>query len=206
MSTIAIVGGGVAGLSVAHEIRRRAPGVGLVVVEPRERAGGNVRTEVVDGYTCEWGAVGFLDNAPDTLRVAREVGLGPRLLPSRDAARRRYIFRRGTLHEVPVSPLAFLKTPLVSARAKARLLAEPFAAGPPAGDESIAGFAARRIGAEAASIMVDSMVSGIYAGEWRRPSRAMRSEARQSSTRSRTFQATMMMDRSSSVPITGPAP
>ncbi len=165
MSTVAVVGGGVAGLSVAHELRKRAPALDVVVLEPRERAGGNVRTEVYDGYTCEWGAVGFLDNAPDTLRLVREVGLEPRLLPSSDAARRRYIYRKGTLHEVPTSPQSFLTSPLISARAKARLLGEPFAGGPRVADESIASFAARRIGREAAAIMIDSMVSGIYAGD-----------------------------------------
>jgi oxygen-dependent protoporphyrinogen oxidase len=166
MSTVAIIGAGVAGLSVAHEIRKRAPHVGLIVLEPRERTGGNVRTEICDGYTCEWGAVGFLDNAPATLQLVREVGLEPRLLPSRDSARRRYIYRSGRLHEVPASPLAFLTSSLLSARAKARLLGEPFASGPGDDpDESIASFAARRIGAEAAAVMVDSMVSGIYAGD-----------------------------------------
>lgn len=165
MSTVAIVGAGVAGLSVAHEIRKRAAALDVVVLEPRERAGGNVRTEVYEGYTCEWGAVGFLDNAPDTLRLVREVGLGPRLLPSNDSARRRYIYRTGRLHQVPTSPPAFLMSPLLSARAKARLLAEPLAGGPRVADESIASFASRRIGAEAAAVMIDSMVSGIYAGD-----------------------------------------
>ncbi len=165
MSTVAIIGAGVAGLSVAHEIRTRAPGLDLIVLEPRERTGGNVRTEIYDGYTCEWGAVGFLDNAPDTLRLVREIGLEPRLLPSSDTARRRYIYRNGRLHEVPTSPASFLTSPLISARAKARLLGEPFAGGPRVADESIASFAARRIGPEAAAIMIDSMVSGIYAGD-----------------------------------------
>ena len=165
MSTVAVVGAGVAGLSVAHEVRKRAPGLDVIVLEPRERTGGNVRTEVCEGYTCEWGAVGFLDNAPDTLRLVREIGLEPRLLPSRDTARRRYIYRKGRLIEVPTSPVSFLTSPLISARAKVRLLAEPFARGTEVADESIASFAARRIGREAAAIMIDSMVSGIYAGD-----------------------------------------
>ena len=66
---------------------------------------------------------------------------------------------------MPTSPGAFLKTRLLSLRAKLRLLFEPFAGGPPEGDESIHDFAARRIGSEAASVMVGSMVSGIFAGD-----------------------------------------
>lgn len=165
MSRIVIAGAGIAGLSVAHAIRRRDPRADVAVIEAGERPGGNIRTEVIGGYVCEWGADGFLDNAPATLQLVREVGLEGRLLPSNDAARRRFIYRSGRLHEVPLSPGAFLKTRLLSTRGKARIVWEPFAATRPEGDESIHAFAARRIGQEAASIMVDSMVSGIFAGD-----------------------------------------
>jgi protoporphyrinogen/coproporphyrinogen III oxidase len=167
VSRIAIAGGGIAGLSIAHAIRERDPAADVVVLVDQPRVGGNIRTEVIDGYTCEWGPDGFLDNAPATLRLAEAVGLGPRLLPSNDAARRRYIFRGDRLHEVPVSPLAFVRSGLLSLGGKARLLREPFAPRREEEDESIHAFAARRIGEEAASVLVDSMVSGIFAGDAR---------------------------------------
>ena len=165
MSRIVVAGGGVTGLSIAHAIRQRDPQADVVVVEGNARPGGNVKTEMVDGYLCEWGADGFLDNAPDTLRVVREVGLEDRLLPSRDTARRRFIYSNGTLHEVPVSSLAFLRSGLLSPAGRARILWEPFARRRPEGDETIHDFAARRIGEQAASVMIDSMVSGIFAGD-----------------------------------------
>ena len=165
MKRIAIIGGGIAGLSIAWKIHQRDPEASVVVLERSAQAGGNIRTEQVDGYTCESGPDGFLDNAPATLQLAREVGLGHRLLPSSDSARRRFIFRRGRLHEVPVSPLAFAKTRLLSARGKLRLMCEPFGRRPPSGDESIHDFASRRIGTEAASVLVGSMVSGVFAGD-----------------------------------------
>jgi protoporphyrinogen/coproporphyrinogen III oxidase len=164
---VVIAGGGIAGLSIAHALRARDLSADVVVLVDQPRVGGNIRTDVVDGYTCEWGPDGFLDNAPATLRLAEAVGLGPRLLPSSDAARRRFIFRGDRLHEVPVSPLAFLRSGLLSLGGKARLLREPFAPRRVEEDESIHGFAARRIGEEAASVLVDSMVSGIFAGDAR---------------------------------------
>lgn len=167
MNRIVVAGAGVTGLSIAHAIRQRDPDVQVVVVEGGSQPGGNVKTEVVDGYLCEWGADGFLDNAPDTLRLVREIGLDDRLLPSNDSARRRFIYRRGSLHEVPVSPLAFLRSGLLSPLGKARIAWEPFARRRPEGDETIYDFAARRIGAEAATVMIDSMVSGIFAGDAR---------------------------------------
>lgn len=165
MSRVAIVGGGIAGLSIAHELRKSAPDVDVVVLERSERTGGNIRTAEIDGYRCECGPDGFLDNAPDTLRLVREVGLDDRLLPSSDAARRRFIFRRGRLHEVPLSPARFATSSLLSAAGKVRVLCEPFAQRPADDDESIYDFAARRIGQEAAEAMIDPMVSGIFAGD-----------------------------------------
>ena len=127
MKSIAIVGAGIAGLSIAHAIRK------------------------------------LLDNAPETLALARAVGVEHRLLPSSNAARRRFIYRHGRLNEVPTSPVAFLSSPLLSVAAKARIFGEPFARSRPESDETIFDFAARRIGTEAASAMIDSMVSGIFA-------------------------------------------
>lgn len=164
---IAIVGGGIAGLSIAHALRQRDPGASVTLIERSDRVGGNIRTETIDGYVCEWGPDGFLDNAPDTLALARVVGLESKLRPSSDEARRRFIFRQGRLHEVPAAPLAFLRTPLLSAGAKLRILGEPFARPRPEADETIFDFAARRIGTEPAAVLIDSMVSGIFAGDAR---------------------------------------
>ena len=167
MTRVVIAGAGVAGLSIALAIRKADPRIEVVVLERAARPGGNIRTEHAGGYACEWGPDGFLDNAPDTLRLVDEVGLGSRMLPSNDAARRRFIFRNGRLAEVPTSPPALVASPLLSVGAKARLVCEPFARKRPAAEESIHEFAARRIGREAADILVGSMVSGIFAGDAR---------------------------------------
>lgn len=165
MTRIVIVGGGIAGLSTAWALRWRDPGAHLLVLERGPRTGGNIRTEHVDGYTCEGGPDGFLDSAPDTLRLVRQIGLERRLLPSRDAARKRYIFRKGRLHQVPLSPQEMIRSPLLSPTGKLRLLCEPFSRRAADADESIHDFAARHIGEEAATVLVESMVSGIFAGD-----------------------------------------
>ncbi len=167
MKRIVVAGGGISGLAIAWAIRKREPRADVRVLERSTRTGGNIRTEQVDGYICEAGPDGFLDNAPDTLQLVRALGLEARLLPSDDAARRRFIYLNGALREVPVSPGAFLKTPLLSLPGKLRVACEPFAPRPADAEESIYEFAARRIGQEAASILVDSMVSGIFAGDSR---------------------------------------
>jgi oxygen-dependent protoporphyrinogen oxidase len=162
---VAVVGGGIAGLAVAHALRRRAPEAEVTVFEAAARAGGNIRSERVDGDLCEWGPHGFLDNARETLDLVGELGLAERVHRSDDRARRRFVFRNGRLHELPAGPGAFLASGLLSWRAKLRLAAEPWARSRPEGDETIHAFAARRIGGEAADVLVDSMVSGVFAGD-----------------------------------------
>ena len=165
MTRVAIVGGGIAGLATAHALRTQAPEAEVMVLEAGDRVGGHIRSESIDGYLCEAGPDGFLDNAPSTLAFVDELGLASRLMPSRDEARRRFIFRGGRLHEVPLSPAAFVASGLLSLPGKLRVFAEPLSARAPRHDETILAFAERHMGREAAHVLVGSMVSGIFAGD-----------------------------------------
>jgi oxygen-dependent protoporphyrinogen oxidase len=162
---IVIIGGGIAGLSIAWAIRKRHPAVDLVLLERGAQTGGNIRTECIDGFVCESGPDGFMDSAPATMALVREIGLESRLLPSNDSARRRYLFSNGRLSAVPTSPGTFLTTPLLSTHGKLRVLCEPIASASSEEDESILAFATRRIGNEAATQFVDPMVSGVFGGD-----------------------------------------
>jgi len=191
-----VIGGGVAGLSVAWrlladpEIGARTPtapsfleldapalasvraGLQVTVLERASRLGGNIRCERDRGFLVEWGPNGFLDNAPETPRLCRALGISHRLLPAADAAARRFLFVRGRLHALPASPAAFFASPILSWRGRLRVLGEPFVPPRPSERESVYDFAARRIGREAASTLVDAMVSGVYGGDARRLSLA----------------------------------
>lgn len=171
MSDVAIIGAGITGLALADALEGAAGEEGtarVIVLERNDRVGGNIRTERIDDYVCERGPNGFLDNAPATLALVRRLGLEDRLQVSSEAARRRFIFARGRLHEVPVSPIPFLRSGLLSWRGKLRVACEPFAAGPPETEETVYDFAARRVGREAADMLVDPMVSGIFGGDAQR--------------------------------------
>lgn len=173
MKRVVVVGGGIAGLAVALRIRDGGAdlpgGVDVRVLEAGDRPGGNLRTDRFDGWTVEWGPNGFLDNVPSTLELVSRLGLEDRLVRADEAAARRFLYRNGRLHEVPTGPASFLRSPLLSPRGRLRVLGEPFASGRPEGvDETVHGFAARRIGAEAADILVDAMVSGVFAGDARK--------------------------------------
>lgn len=162
---IAIVGGGIAGLSLGSVLKRRlGPDQPIVVFERASRPGGNIRTDEIDGFLVEWGPNGFLDNVPETFRLVEALALNDRIVRSSDRARRRFIYRAGRLHEVPGGPIAFTTTRLLSTLGKLRIASEPWARPSIDSDETIHAFATRRIGREAADALVDPMVSGIWAG------------------------------------------
>lgn len=170
MKQVAVVGGGISGLAIAHALLRQSSSsapLEVVVLEASDRPGGHVRTERVDGFLCEHGPNGFLDSAPDTLDIIRAVGLESRLLSSEDAARRRFIFRRGRLREVPASPAALLSTGLLSPTGRLRCLLEPLVRRADLADETIHAFATRRFGREAADVLADALVSGVFGGDAR---------------------------------------
>jgi oxygen-dependent protoporphyrinogen oxidase len=170
--TVAVIGAGVSGLTLAYELQqysRHPPdGVQAICLEASNRAGGNIRTHKEAGYTCEWGPNGYLDNVPATPALVRRLGLAEQLQQADAQAAIRYIYRAGALREAPAGAGAFLKSGILSPLGKLRLLWEPFAGKRPAeGDESVFDFAARRIGAEAAEVLVGAMVNGVYAGNVR---------------------------------------
>jgi oxygen-dependent protoporphyrinogen oxidase len=166
VARVAVIGAGLAGLACAHRLLTSSHDV--VVVEACDRVGGYLGTSrEAGGYLVESGPNGFLDNAPDTLALVRELDLTAELLPSHDEARRRFVFRDGRLRLLPGTPGAFLRSDVLSTGAKLRIACEPFAQRRPPGDETIHAFASRRLGAEAADMLVDPMVSGIFAGDAR---------------------------------------
>ncbi|HEY7326362.1 MAG TPA: protoporphyrinogen oxidase [Gemmataceae bacterium] len=167
MPRVVIVGGGISGLALAHRLEQRAPNVEVIVLEQAARLGGTIGTERRDGFQVEIGPNGFLDNKPFALALCRDLGLGERLIPASEAARRnRYLFLGGRLHLLPNSLLSFLTSDAISWRTRFFLLAERFRLPRRhGGDESIDVFVRRRFGREAAETLADAFVTGIYAGD-----------------------------------------
>ena len=171
-SRVIVIGGGIAGLSAAvtlrAEARRRGAPLNLTLIERERRPGGHARTLDADGFLVEAGPNGFLNREPETLALIDSLNLSAHVITANPTAARRFIVRDGRLCEVPASPVTLLKTRALSWRGKARLLAEPWATGPPSTEETVYEFACRRIGKEAADVLVDTAVSGISAGDSRR--------------------------------------
>ena len=166
MHNVLVVGGGLSGLTVAYRLGSAAC---VAVFEAGDRPGGNLRTTTsAGGFRVEWGPNGFLDGKPSTLQLCRDLGLGGQLLAASEGSRtNRYVYWNGAVEKLPGGPLGLLTTPLLSLRGKLELLAEPLRrrAKPGSPDESVRAFATRRLGREAALVMMDALVAGVHAAD-----------------------------------------
>jgi oxygen-dependent protoporphyrinogen oxidase len=176
MTRIAIVGGGISGLSAAHtlESQRRAGAVQYVLYESSQQLGGVLRTEHIQGCVVEAGPDSFLTEKPWAAELCRELGLGDQLIGSNDADRKTYILVRGRLIPMPdglmfLVPTKILPTglsPLFSWMTKLRMALELFHPPRPAAeDESVAQMVERHYGAEMVDRLADPLLSGVYGGE-----------------------------------------
>jgi oxygen-dependent protoporphyrinogen oxidase len=160
----AVVGAGAAGLATALALHRA--GVDVVLVEASPRPGGVMQTEEIRGHRVERGPNTCLVRGP-ALAFLREVGLENELVPASPRRGLRFVFHEGRLEPAPMGPLAFVRSPLLTARGKLRLLGEPWIRRGDARGESATEFVARRFGPEAAEKLLAPALTGIYAGDER---------------------------------------
>ena len=161
---VVIIGGGISGLAALHFLKTRHASKNVFLLEADTRLGGTIGTDNIDGYSFDWGPNGFLDREPLTLQLCHELGLDNILERAGKNVSRRFIMRGGRLREIPMSPLKFMKSDILSIPGRLRLLREPFASVSKEEDETIYDFVVRRIGREAADYLVQPMVSGVYGG------------------------------------------
>ena len=176
MKRIAIIGGGVSGLSAAYSLeKQQKKGVELsyVLFEGSSRLGGVIATERVDDFVIEAGPDSFLTEKPWATDLCRELGLGDQLIASNDAERRTYILLNGRLVTLPDGlmfmvptnfPAVFFSS-LFSWPTKFRFLREWFYRPAPDLPESTAAeFVERHYGREMVERVADPLLSGVYGG------------------------------------------
>jgi len=177
MKRIAIIGGGISGLSAAHTIEeKRQSGVNVeyVLFESSPRLGGVMVTDRVDGCLVEAGPDSFLTEKPWASDLCRKIGLGDQLIGSNDAKRKTYIVKKnklrvmpdGLMFMVPTKIVPTVFSPLFSLRTKLRMAIEWFH--PPhkaEEDETVAQMVERHYGHEMVEMLADPLLSGVYGGE-----------------------------------------
>ena len=167
---VVVVGGGIAGLAAALELRRQAPAeVSITVLEAAPRLGGKLRTADVEGVAVEEGAEAFLVRRPEARRLAESVGLAGELVgPATLAAS---LWSRGRLRPLPARTVLGVPTQLrtlpgvISGYGLGRAaLDRVLPRTPPGDDVSVGRYVAARLGREVVDRLVDPLLGGVYAG------------------------------------------
>lgn len=189
MTRIAIIGGGISGLTVAYELekaRRAGAALDWQLFEAANRFGGTLETTHIAApegeYIFEGGPDGWVTEKPWARELASELGLAHELIVSNDATRKTYIYLDGQLQVIPdgmrlmvPEELSALQgSPLFSASAKEAyadevLHAEKLKAESPlldaTHDESVASFVLRHFGPEVLSKLAAPLLSGVFGGD-----------------------------------------
>jgi oxygen-dependent protoporphyrinogen oxidase len=176
--TVAVIGGGIAGLAAAHRLSEIASQVSVTLFEATGRLGGVLATESRDDYLIEHSADMFVTQPSWAVDLCGRIGLGDELISTDDRYRKAFVVRRGKLVAVPagfalMQPARLwpvVKSPILSWRGKLRLALEYFLprrqhSTGATNDESLASFARRRLGREAYQRLVQPLVGGIYTAD-----------------------------------------
>lgn len=168
-SDVAIVGGGITGLTAAYALTRA--GRSVAVFEASARAGGLIRTERTDGFVIEAGPDSILASKPAGLDLVRELGLSSEIIhvrtPGAFVLRGRRLFRlpSHSLLGLPLSRRALMVYQLLPRQARLRLAREPHVPRrTSADDESVASFFRRRFGPASVGLIAQPLLGGIHAG------------------------------------------
>lgn len=175
---VAIVGGGISGLSAAYFLERATDEAGLPIqidlFESSSRTGGKIQTVRQDDLVLELGAESFLSRKTAALKLCQALGIDGDLRGTRQENRKTFVWHHDRLHQLPKGLSGFVpgnmnslfSTSLLSLPGKCRVAADyllPAKKG--SEDESLANFMTRRLGKQAYQRLVQPLLCGIYAGD-----------------------------------------
>lgn len=176
--TVAVIGGGISGLSTAYALHEKAAAAGVpircTVVDAASDWGGKIVTHRIGDLVTEAGPDSFLSQKTAAIELCAKLGLTDQLINTNETSKRACVFSQGRLRELPeglvvISPNQlgpFLRSGLLSWSGLARMgldLAMPVKRSPD--DESLASFFRRRMGRQAFERMLEPLMAGIYAGD-----------------------------------------
>ena len=172
---VAIVGGGISGLTTGYTLAKARPDLKTIVVEQRSRLGGLISTVELNGFLFEQGPDSLVEHKPEGIHLVHELGLSEDLISSSLEQSGALLWAKGSLHPFPVGIL--MRTPidlnrignssLLSREGKRRAYLEPQVLPSQEQDESVHDFFTRRFGLELAQLLAAPIVAGVYGGDSR---------------------------------------
>ncbi|HEX6922367.1 MAG TPA: protoporphyrinogen oxidase [Bacillales bacterium] len=175
MKHLAILGGGITGLTAAFYINKAIKEQGLPLkvslLEASDRLGGKIKTIRKNGFIIEQGPDSFLERKTSAAQLVKDAGLEEELVRNRTG--QAYVLNDGRLYEIPkgtsmgipTTMSAFTSTDMFSRGAKFRTALDlVLPRSEREGDQSVGNFFKRRLGTETVERLIEPLLSGIYAG------------------------------------------
>jgi protoporphyrinogen/coproporphyrinogen III oxidase len=207
---IVVVGAGITGLATAWRLRDVDE---VVVLEARDRVGGQIDTVDLADAPLDVGADAFLVRQPEAERLARELGFGDDDLVA-PATGQVHLWTRGRLRPlpggtvlgVPTDLAALARSGVLTPGGLARAAAEPVVPRRAVvGDRSVADLVGERFGREVVDSLVEPLLGGVYAGRTDRlSSAAALPPVWAAAARHRSLLAGLREHRRASASATGP--
>jgi oxygen-dependent protoporphyrinogen oxidase len=161
---VAIIGGGISGLTTAYQLHNQ--GYRIVVLERQVRTGGNAVSERIDGFLMEHGPTTANASTPAAAALSDALGLEAQRCDLGPGVRYRYLTGNGHLNRIATHPLGIFTSGYLSLRARLRMLGEMMVPRSADGaEETVAEFCSRRFGSEFSGRVIDPLVGGLYAAQ-----------------------------------------
>ena len=170
MTSVAVVGGGITGLSAARLLALH--GVNVIVLEAGSRWGGKLAPAAINGVRLDGGAESILARRPEGLQLISDLALGSRLVHPTD--NKPQLLVGGHLHPMPASLLGVPTdvsqlAGLLSAEGWRTAASEPERPAPTFDrDVAVGRYVDERFGTEVTDRLLEPLLGGVYAGYARR--------------------------------------
>ena len=166
MLDVIVIGGGISGLSAAHELMKA--GQDVAVLERQVVAGGNAISERFDGFLMEHGPTTFNASVPDAVAQLDALGLLEKAADLGVGVKKRYLCNGNRLSGISANPMGFFRSSYLSLPGRLRMLAEiTIPRKKKDAEETVFDFTRRRFGREFAEKVMDPMAAGMFMGEAR---------------------------------------
>ena len=160
---ILIIGAGLTGLTLAHDLNRKK--MDFLVIEKANRIGGVIDTYSKDGFLFELGPnTGIMGNEY-VLQLFDQLEGRCNLQLAESNVNKRYILKNGRWVAMPMGLISGITTPLFSFKDKVRLLGEPFRKPGTNPHETLDQLVIRRMGQTFLDYAIDPFIGGVYAGD-----------------------------------------
>ncbi|HWL13474.1 MAG TPA: protoporphyrinogen oxidase [Ureibacillus sp.] len=173
---VAVVGGGITGLTTAYYIQKQAQlnnlPVDVVLIESSLRLGGKIQTLRKDGFIVERGPESFFDYQNSVRDLAVDLGIDHQMVPNNEG--QTYVAVGSNLYPIPnlltfggaLEVTSFITSGLFSLSGKLRAAGDLLLPKTKEEeDEPIGDFFRRRFGKEVVENFVEPLLAGTFAGD-----------------------------------------